>query len=107
MEEKQFTYNDYGIRIVKCCQSCIYKTYDREGTRKCKITEQDGRWKRTTLCEKWQMNDTLAAIGSKPSQDGLRIGFATFTRGWVCREFLWEKGIAQRGGAGCIQGKFT
>lgn len=90
-EKKEFVENQYGIRIVKCCQSCAFKMYDREGTRKCQLKKNDGRWKRVSLCELWEMNGKLATIGSQNSQEGLRIGIATFTRGWRSAEKFYGK----------------
>ena len=63
MEKGNFTTNNCGIRVKKCCASCVYKEQSRSFRwRYCRILKSTVNHR--GVCDRWAMSKVLSNLGS-------------------------------------------
>ena len=63
MKDKEFVWNAFGCCIKRCCASCANKCFDDEDLRCCQLSGK--HVKGSKVCEFWEMNERLKALGGK------------------------------------------
>ena len=60
-ETEKIALNSHGLRIKKCCASCIHKYVEEDGSRACPIIDE--YVKSDHLCEHWAMDYNTSQAG--------------------------------------------
>ena len=63
LKRKRASYavTEKGIKVQRCCASCMHKDYDDDGNRICRLL--DRRVPGKNRCERWQMSEAMQRVG--------------------------------------------
>ena len=53
--------NRHGVKVRRCCASCVHKTYDEDGNRVCGLMQV--MVEQTMKCKKWLITAGLQKAG--------------------------------------------
>lgn len=61
LKKTETTKNGFGVKVKKCCASCMHKSVENDGTRVCQLMQL--KVKQGFGCSKWQMDISCGKAG--------------------------------------------